>query len=398
MTSGASFQLDFERLASFSGYPDKRASWKLVPSGDRIMLNAVIRFSLRFRTLVIAAALVVLVYGGYLTTTLPIDVFPDLDRPRVVILTECPGLSPEEVETLVAVPIETAILGATGVETVRSQSSQGMVVVYVEFDWRTEIRYARQIVSERLANVVVPPNIRPLMAPPASIMGQFMHIGVHRQKGPRSGDLLPIEGTGLLVERIIVPNDKTPTLAAWKALDRNRPDQWEPVAVESVRWHQDGSVSFVHDGRERTLAFRTPLQDRLDLRTTADWLLRPRLLKIPGIAEVIIMGGDRKQYHVLIDPDKLYGFDVSLQEVEAAIKANNLNASGGFLEEGQGERPVRVIGRLGPLAKQVVDDLLKVPVKATSARTIPNAATPVSMAMPASSSPLSSNRTPIRVN
>src|SRR5215218_5388387 len=110
------------------------------------MLNAIIRLALRNRALVLAICLVVLVYGGYLTTTLPIDVFPDLDRPRVVILTECPGLSPEEVETLVTYPIETTLLGAAGVEAVRSQSSQGMNVVYVEFDWKTEVRAARQVV------------------------------------------------------------------------------------------------------------------------------------------------------------------------------------------------------------------------------------------------------------
>jgi len=112
------------------------------------MLNAVIRLALRYRTLVLAMSFVVLVYGSYMTTMIPIDVFPDLDRPRVVILTECPGLSPEEVETLVTLPIETAILGASGVEAVRSQSSQGMNVVYVEFSWRTDIRYARQVVME----------------------------------------------------------------------------------------------------------------------------------------------------------------------------------------------------------------------------------------------------------
>src|SRR5215218_8238446 len=115
------------------------------------MLNAIIRLALQNRTLVLAICLVILVYGGYLTTTIPIDVFPDLDRPRVVILTECPGLSSEEVETLVTQPIETALLGAAGVEAVRSQSSQGITVIYVEFGWRTEVRYARQVVSERLA-------------------------------------------------------------------------------------------------------------------------------------------------------------------------------------------------------------------------------------------------------
>src|SRR3954454_3232414 len=112
------------------------------------MLDAIIRLALQYRTMVLAICLVVLAYGGYLTTTVPIDVFPDLDRPRVVILTECPGLSSEEVETLVSHPIETALLGASGVEAVRSQSSQGMNVVYVEFDWKTEVRYARQVVME----------------------------------------------------------------------------------------------------------------------------------------------------------------------------------------------------------------------------------------------------------
>src|SRR5258708_14063868 len=115
------------------------------------MVNTIIRLALQNRTLVLAICLVILVYGGYLTTTLPIDVFPDLDRPRVVILTECPGLSSEEVETLVTQPIETAILGASGVEAVRSQSSQGMNVVYVEFNWRTELRYAPQVVMHPLA-------------------------------------------------------------------------------------------------------------------------------------------------------------------------------------------------------------------------------------------------------
>src|SRR5215212_6140947 len=164
------------------------------------MLNAIIRFSLTHRTLVLAACLVVLAYGGYLTTSLPIDVFPDLDRPRVVILTECPGMAPEEIETLVTQPIETALLGASGVEAVRSQSSQGMVVIYVEFDWRTETRYARQVVSERLATVAVPPNIRPQMTPPASIMGQILHVGLHRRPGPQGGDLAPGPG-GLVGER-----------------------------------------------------------------------------------------------------------------------------------------------------------------------------------------------------
>src|SRR5215218_6873167 len=155
------------------------------------MLNAIIRLALQNRTLVLAICLVILVYGGYLTTTIPIDVFPDLDRPRVVILTECPGLSSEEVETLITYPVETALLGASGVEAVRSQSSQGMNVIYVEFDWKTEIRAARQVVLERIGTVAMPPGVRPQMTPPSSIMGQILHVGLQRLKGPRGGDLAP---------------------------------------------------------------------------------------------------------------------------------------------------------------------------------------------------------------
>ncbi|MCE9534772.1 MAG: efflux RND transporter permease subunit, partial [Planctomycetes bacterium] len=264
------------------------------------MLNSIIRFSLTHRTLVVAACLVVLLYGSFQATRMPIDVFPDLDRPRVVILTECPGLAPEEVETLITQPVETAILGASGVEAVRSQSSQGMNVIYVEFDWKTDVRYARQIVSERLATVPMPPGIRPQMTPSTSIMGQILHVGI-----------------------------------SWKP---NTPSRQG----------------------------KTDLENRMDLRTFTDWVIRPRLLKLPGIAEVIVMGGDRKQYQVLIDPIKLHDNKVSLQAVEAAIKANNLNTSGGFIEEADAERPVRVIGRLGPLPEKVIEDLLKVPVKDTT--------------------------------
>lgn len=263
------------------------------------MLNAIIRWSLHYRTLVIVLALAAIVYGGYLSTTMPIDVFPDLDRPRVVILTECPGLSPEEVETLVSQPIESRLLGATGVQAVRSQSSISLNVVYVEFDWNTDIRAARQIVQERLATLagVLPPGIRPQMTPPASIMGQIMHVGLYRRHGAQ-------------------------------------------------------------------------VQEQMDLRTTADWVIRPRLLQVSGVAEVLIMGGDRKQYQVLVDPNALLEYDVTLQQVEQAVKENNVNTSGGFTVEGQIERPIRVIGRLGPLTQKVVDDLKKVTVKTHTHRNI----------------------------
>src|SRR5215207_3950340 len=127
------------------------------------MLNAIIRFALRYRMLVVITSLALMIYGSYLATTLPIDVFPDLDRPRVVIITECPGLASEEVETLVTQPIEVSLLGANGVQAVRSQSTAGLTVIYVEFDWDTEIRAARQTVQERLSTVAptLPEGINP---------------------------------------------------------------------------------------------------------------------------------------------------------------------------------------------------------------------------------------------
>ena len=324
------------------------------------MFNTVIRFALAHRPLVLAGCVVALALGGYTAATMPIDVFPDLDRPRVVVMTECPGLSPEEIEALVAQPIETALLGASGVETVRSQSGQSMNVVYVEFGWRTDVRQARQVVAERLATVSVPAGVKPLMMPQASIMGQIMHLGVHRRTGPRGGDLAPVSGTALVVERT-----KAGALAVWKPRDRTKPETWEQVNVARLAWTGDPgrAASFVHEGRTHAVTFRTPLEDRMDLRSTVDWLVRPRLLRIAGVAEVIVMGGDRKQYQVLIDPTKLDEFRVSLAEVEAAIKANNLNASGGFIEEGQTERAVRVFARLGPSPEQVLRDLEKVVVK-----------------------------------
>src|ERR671918_105169 len=127
------------------------------------MLNAVIRFSLHYRMLIVVVSLTLMIYGGYLATTLPIDVFPDLDRPRVVIITECPGMATEEVEMLVTQPIEISLLGANGVQDVRSQTTAGLNVIYVEFDWDTEIKAARQTVQERLATLsgVLPSGVVP---------------------------------------------------------------------------------------------------------------------------------------------------------------------------------------------------------------------------------------------
>ena len=166
------------------------------------MLDFVIRLALRFRSLVLISSLVVLVYGSYLTTTMSIDVFPDLDRPRVVIITEAPGLATEEVETLVTQPIEIALMGANGVQAVRSQTTAGLNVLYIEFGWSTDIRAARQTVSERLITLegILPAGVTPHMTPPSSIMGQIVVAGIYRQAGPGGGSLAPVGQTKLMAE------------------------------------------------------------------------------------------------------------------------------------------------------------------------------------------------------
>ncbi|MBI3465005.1 MAG: efflux RND transporter permease subunit [Planctomycetes bacterium] len=342
------------------------------------MLNAVIRFSLRYRMLVMVLSMTLLVYGGYLAATLPIDVFPDLDRPRVVIINECPGLATEEVETLVTQPIETSLLGATGVQAVRSQTTAGLNVIYVEFDWTTDVRAARQTVQERLATLqgALPEGIRPQMTPTASIMGQIVIAGIRRQRGPRGGELVPIEKSGLMAE-LERQESRTPEIRVWRPVERSDLSTWEAVPLERVEWKLPGesSASAAVEtpqallrvaGRTCQVEFPTPAEQQMALRTIADWLVRPRLLKIPGIAEVFIQGGERKQYQVLVNPTALLDYNVTLQQVEAAIKESNINTSGGFAVEGETERPIRILGRLGPDSHRVLEDLRHVPVKHTA--------------------------------
>ena len=256
------------------------------------MLNAVIRFALNHRLLIIVVALAVLVYGSIEATRLPIDVLPDLTRPRVVLITECPGYAPEEVETLVTFPIETALNGAPGVQAVRSSSDIGLSLIYAEFDWGADIYTARQIVQERLDSVgeQLPEGLHPLMAPQSSLLGQIMLIGM---------------------------------------------------------WSEDGSTG------------------PLELRTNADWVVKRRLLTIPGIAQVITMGGGRKQYQVLVDPHKLHRHEVKLHDVEVALQESNLNVSGGYLEKESQELLARGVGRL-----RSKDDIPQVVVRQTDLRPV----------------------------
>ncbi|GAA4436158.1 efflux RND transporter permease subunit [Bremerella cremea] len=238
------------------------------------MLNAIIRFSLQNRMLVIAVAIFLLIYGGWQTTQLPIDVFPNLNRPRVVIMTEAPGMAPEEVETLITFPLETVLNGATGVQDVRTQSGVGLSVIYVEFDWGTDIYNDRQIVAERLALATdrLPQGAKPQLMPISSIMGQIMVMGMVSKDG------------------------QTPPM---------------------------------------------------ELRTIADWVVRQRLLTIPGVSQVIVMGGERKQFQVLVDPNNLQRYGVTLHQVKQAVAESNQNSAGGYLDEqGPNELLVRSLGRV----------------------------------------------------
>lgn len=257
------------------------------------MFDRIISFSLNNRLLVVISAILIMVYGGYLLTRLPVDVFPDLNRPTVTIFTEAAGLAPEEVEALVSFPIETAVNGAQGVERVRSASGIGLSIVWVEFGWETNVLVARQTVAERLqqASESLPADTKPVMGPIASIMGEIMLVGL-------TGD--------------------------------------------------------------------SPEVSPLDLRSVADWTIRTRLLAIPGIAQVTVIGGERKQYQVLVDPVRLQAHQRSLHDVEEALANANINSTGGFLLGRNQESLIRNLARV-----QTPADIAQTPLPREGRGSIP---------------------------
>lgn len=255
------------------------------------MLNKIIEFSLNNRIVVLIGAVLLILAGTYTATNMEVDVFPDLNAPTVVVMTEAKGMAPEEVERLVTFPVETAVNGATDVRRVRSSSTTGFSIVWVEFNWGTDIYRARQIVSEKLAVVgeVLPSNVgKPTLGPQSSILGELMIIGL--------------------------------------------------------------------------TADTTSLQD---LRTLADWTIRPRLLSTGGVAQVTVLGGDIKEYQILLDPGKMKHYGIGLDEVIGVVKDMNQNASGGVLYEFGNEFIVRGIlstNKVEALQKAVIKNVNEVPI------------------------------------
>ncbi len=232
------------------------------------MLNWLIRYSLGHRSLILAGALIILVLGIQTARELPVEVLPDLTKPTVTILTEAPGLAPEEVETLVTAPLESALMGVSGVTRLRSMSDVSLSLLFVEFDWGTDIYRARQFVQEKLqsARENLPEGALPYMTPVASLMGEIMLVGIHSKDG---------------------------------------------------------------------------LTKPQDLRTLADWTIRRRLQSIPGIAEVLSMGGGVKQVQIQPDPNKMRSLEVSFAEIREAASNAARNTTGGFLTSAPQEIMVR---------------------------------------------------------
>lgn len=263
------------------------------------MFDKIIQVSLNNRLVVLITTIIVFVAGAYIAIDMPVDVFPDLTAPTVTIITEAHGMAAEEIETLVTFPIETAVNGATDVRRVRSSSAAGISIVWVEFDWGTDIFIARQIVNEKLqiATGNLPAGVdQPVLAPISSIMGEIMIIS---------------------------------------------------MTLDKTKMNSNESLT------------------EMDLRTIADYNVRRRLLSISGVSQVVPIGGEVKQYQILVSPEKLAAYDLSLNEVLHSAEQSNLNSSGGvYMDAGQ-EYLIRGMGRVitsDDIANTVVAMRNKLPV------------------------------------
>lgn len=239
------------------------------------MLNSIVKWSIAQRWLVVIASILISLWGLRVLTQMPLDVFPSFAPPQVEIQTEAPGLAPEEVESLVTRPIESAINGTPGVETVRSSSAVGISVVKVIFGWDTEIYRARQLVTERLqqAQSQLPQGVEtPQISPVSSPLGATIKY-----------------------------------------------------------------------------AFTSETTSLMEVRRIVDWQVKNRLLAVPGVTQIVVFGGEERQYQVLVDPEKLKAFNVSLKEVTEATEKANVNAPGGFLISPDQELLIREVGRINSL-------------------------------------------------
>ena len=272
------------------------------------MLNKIIYYSLHNRLVILICSVLLMIGGTYTAIHTDVDVFPDLNAPTVVIMTEANGMAPEEVERIVTFPIETAVNGAMDVRRVRSSSTTGFSIVWVEFDWGTDIYRARQIVSEKLSIVSesLPNNVgKPTLGPQSSILGEMMIIG------------LTIDST-------------------------------------------------------QTEAGKVPTT-QMDLRTMADWTIRPRLLSTGGVAQVAVIGGDIKEYQILLDPSRMKHYGIGLDEVLAACRNMNRNANGGVLYEYNNEYIIRGIlstAKTDEISKAFIKQVNNVPVTLSDIATI----------------------------
>ncbi len=252
------------------------------------MLENLIAYTLRHKWKTLAATFALLCVGIWSFFTMSVDVLPDINKPTVAVFTEAEGLAPEEVERLILAPVENAVAGAPGVTRVRGTASFGLAIVQAEFDWGSDIYRNRQIIQERLSRIDLPPNVRPVLGPVSSIMGEVMWVGLTTEDENISGT---------------------------------------------------------------------------DLRTLADWTLRPALLRVPGVSDVIVLGGDVKEWQVNLDPEAMRRYELTIADVEEKLASVLTNKSGGLLVQGGKEYPLRIL-----VAPQEIAELEEVGIAVRNGR------------------------------